>query len=533
MRLPPTARNLALAYGFSLVASTLGCMGTEVPPPVTGGGGSAASGTTGAAAGTTGAGAAGTTGAGTAGTTGVGTAGTIGAGTAGTTGAGTAGTTGAGTAGTTARGGTTGAGTAGTTGAGTAGTTARGGTTGTAGSSAAAGRGGTTGGAGRGGTTGTAGTTGGGGTSIIPTTPLDCGTMGTALENHGPPANRLNYVIVADGYSQAELAAGGTLDKHLMNTMAKRFSDPIGQPYLRYRNFVNICVLRIPSTPICGSSTFGCCGNDSSRLANCNTTTVNNAIRDNLPASFEVDWRSVVLNGSSWWNSGGTVMMWSGGNADGPGAALHEGGHGHNQLADEYDACEQSRVSREAAYGVNVSLMNGSTGGKWDGWLNYNQTPGTGMQGFFACTGGATWRPSSNSMMNSLFGNNPNTSFNAVSREKIVMDIWRAVQQPYDSVEPAAGAVTNPSMLKLNVIDPAVISVDWTVDGGTAMKNAGPTFMVTGLASGQHTITARAYDNATMDLVRQVPGTTFYRQFWGSGAMGHSDKTVTWTVTIP
>ena len=36
-----------------------------------------------------------------------------------------------------------------------------------------------------------------------------------------------------------------------------------------------------------------------------------------------------------------------------------------------------------------------------------------------------------------------------------------------------------------------------------------------------------------MDLVRQVPGTAFNRQYWGSGAMGHSDKTVTWTVTIP
>ena len=46
-----------------------------------------------------------------------------------------------------------------------------------------------------------------------------------------------------------------------------------------------------------------------------------------------------------------------------------------------------------------------------------------------------------------------------------------------------------------------------------------------------HTITARAYDNAGMDLVRQVPGTMFNRQYWGSGAMGHSDKTVTWTVT--
>ena len=64
--------------------------------------------------------------------------------------------------------------------------------------------------------------------------------------------------------------------------------------------------------------------------------------------------------------------------------------------------------------------------------------------------------------------------------------------------------------------------------------NGGPTFAVgsMGLTPGSHTITARAFDNAGMDLVRQVPGTTFYRQYWGSGAMGHSDKTVTWTVTI-
>jgi hypothetical protein len=369
----------------------------------------------------------------------------------------------------------------------------------------------------------------GGGAMVAP---LDCGAMGQALENHGPPANRVNYVIVADGYSQAELAPNGTLDKHLQAAMAKRFSEPFGQPYLRYRNFINICVLRMPSTPICGSSLFGCCGNDTSRLANCNTTTVNNAIRTNLPTSFEVDWRAVVLNGSSWWNSGGIPMMWSGGNSDGPMAALHEGGHGFNSVSDEYGNCEQGRVSSEATYGVNVSLMNGNSGGKWEGWLGFNQTPGTGVQGFNACDGGATWRPSTNSMMNSLFGTNPNTSYNPVTREKIIMDIWRAVVLPYDSLEPPAGAVTSPAMLKVNVIDPAVINVDWSVDG-TVTRNGGPTLATAGLASGTHTVTARAYDNAGMDLVRQVPGTVFNRQFWGAGAMGHSDKTVTWTVTIP
>jgi hypothetical protein len=344
----------------------------------------------------------------------------------------------------------------------------------------------------------------------------------------------LNYVIVGDGYSESELQPGGTLDQHLDAMLEKRFSDPVGQPYLRYRNFINICVLRIPSSPICGSSEFGCCGNDSSRLANCNTGAVNSALSDNLPADFEVDWRAVVLNGSSWWNSGGVTILWSGGNPDAGGAALHEGGHGHNFIADEYGNCELGRVSNEASYGANVSLTNGMSGGKWDDWIGYSQEPGTGEQGFFACDGSSTWRPSSNSMMNSLFGDDPDTSYNPVSREKIVMDIWRVVETPYDSVTPEAGPVTNPTTLTVNVIDPEVISVDWTLDGNAIAMDGGPSYNIgaANLTPGMHTVTARAYDNADTDLVRQVPGDRFNRQYWGSGEMGHSDKTVTWTVSI-
>ena len=91
-------------------------------------------------------------------------------------------------------------------------------------------------------------------------------------------------------------------------------------------------------------------------------------------------------------------------------------------------------------------------------------------------------------MMNSLFGNNPNTSFNSVSREKIVMDIWRAVSTVRLRRAAAAGAVTNPATLKVNVIDPAVISVDWTVDGAVVARNGGPDVQHRpGLASGMHT----------------------------------------------
>ena len=88
---------------------------------------------------------------------------------------------------------------------------------------------------GMGGTTGAGGFVGGGAGGGTMAEPLDCGANGTALENHGPPANRVNYVIVGDGYSEAELQPGATLDQHLEAAMTKRFSDPVGQPYLRRR----------------------------------------------------------------------------------------------------------------------------------------------------------------------------------------------------------------------------------------------------------------------------------------------------------
>jgi hypothetical protein len=430
----------------------------------------------------------------------------------------------------------TGVGVAGSGGSGTdsGATAALGGSPATGGTSSVGGTPGPGGGGGMAGA-GVAGSFVGGGTGGGPALePLDCGKNGTPLEHHGPPENRLNYVIVGDGYSEAELQPGGKLDQHLEAMLKLRFSEPIGQPYLRYRKFINICVLRVPSSPICGQSEFGCCGDDQSRLARCDNQAVNSAIDASVPDSFEVDWRSVVLNGAEWWNSGGQLMMWSGGNKDAGGAALHEGGHGHNFISDEYGNCELSRVSSQATYGVNVSLMDDSSGGKWEGWLGYSQSPGTGMQDFFACEGNQTWRPSDNSMMNSLFGGDPDTSYNPVSREKIIMDIWRVVTTPYDSVVPAEGPVTNPTALTVNVIDPEVINVDWSVDGKVVAMDGGPTYAIAGanLSPGTHMVTARAYDNAGEDLVRQVPGTTFNRQYWGSGAMGHSDKTVTWTVTI-
>jgi hypothetical protein len=483
----------------------------------------------------TGSGGAGTsaTGGSTATTTGGSTGTSSGGATVSTTGGSTGTTTGGST-------GTTSGGSTGTTG-GTTGT-ATGGRVGTGGSggSASGGRGGTTAGTGgRGGTTATGGATVMGSGGVAPAA-LDCGSMATVIENHGPPANRINYVIVGDGYSAAELTT--TLIDNVKFAMVKRFSAEIGQPYLRYRNFINICALQIASTPICGSSKFGCCGNDTSRLANCNDSAVDAAIKQYIPATFMVDWRAVMLNGKSWWNSGGMLMYWSGGNSEADGAALHEGSHGFHQLADEYGDCTGKNCGSNTNFSgstgqvypeVNSCGNPMTTDGKWDAWKGYNASTSTGMVGTWSGSryvGSGQYRPSANSMMNSLFGDTVDTSFNPVSREQMAVGMWRYVR-PIDSVEPPAGAVTNPAMLKVNVIDPAVINVDWTVDG-TVKVNGGITLDTSTLAAGSHTISAKAYDNAGMDLVRtktcpsSVTGVYCHAKNWAN-----SIQTVNWTVT--
>ena len=109
--------------------------------------------------------------------------------------------------------------------------------------------------------------------------------------------------------------------------------------------------------------------------------------------------------------------------------------------------------------------------------------------------------------MNSMFCNatdetkcTPDTAFNAVSREQIVMSIWKKVK-PIDSTEPPAGAVSSPGVLEVNVVDPAVISVDWTIDR-TTRANGGTTFDTSTLGAGSHTVSAKAYDNTAGNFPR-------------------------------
>jgi hypothetical protein len=399
-----------------------------------------------------------------------------------------------------------------------------------------AGTGGAAGGAGRAGSGGSAGggamampdagapmTAAGSGGSGEPVMPgpvdydLDCGPSGVALEGHGPPSNRVNYVIVGDGYGQDQLDT--LFLEHVKKMLAPRFTAEF-EPYLRYRNFVNICALKVPSmqsgiTMQMGNTAFDGYGNDESRLGYINDNKVNAKIQELLPKEIEVDWKSVVLNDSSWWNSGGRIMVWSGGHKDAALAAEHEGGHAFEILADEYGGdCDFS--GSEDRMRVNVTMDKVNTANKWKLWLDFDQTPGTGKQSTFEgaqfCDRGA-WRPSDQSVMNMLWDS---SYYNSISRENGVRQIYEMVKPIDDST---ASTVTAPQVLEVKVVDPAVLKVDWSVDDKVVAANGGASFDVAAqkLAAGSHEISARAYDDTD----------------WVRGDRAKLEQTVQWTIQVP
>ena len=346
---------------------------------------------------------------------------------------------------------------------------------------------------------------------------LDCGPSGVALEGHGPPSNRVNYVIVGDGYSQDQLDT--LFLEHVKKMLAPRFTAEF-EPYLRYRNFVNICALKVPSmqsgiTMQMGNTAFDGYGNDESRLGYINDSKVNAKIQELLPKEIEVDWKSVVLNDSSWWNSGGRIMVWSGGHKDAALAAEHEGGHAFEILADEYGGdCTFS--GSEDRMRVNVTMDKVDTANKWKLWLDFDQTPGTGKQSTFEgaqfCDKGA-WRPSDKSVMNMLWDS---SYYNSISRENGVRQIYEMVK-PIDDSTPST--VTAPQVLEVKVVDPAVLKVDWSVDDEVVAANGGASFDVAAqqLGAGSHEISARAYDDTE----------------WVRGDRAKLEQTVQWTIRVP
>jgi len=317
--------------------------------------------------------------------------------------------------------------------------------------------------------------------------------------NNGPSSNRVDMVFLGDGYTAAELNT--TYVTHINSMVDYMFSG--GQdPFPRYSNFFNIHRIDVVSNErgadIPPLNVFRDTALDASyftggidRLLYINESKANNALATGLSgASFGAEMRLVTVNDTRYGGGGGNYAVYAGGNPSATEIALHELGHSFSRLADEYSDGGPIRYTGPEPSQVN--LTTNPTGAKWSRWLGHSE-PSFGTIGAYEGAGYSEFglfRPSFDSKMRSL-----DRPFDAISREKFILDIYSLVD-PLDSWLDNSGVLVDPAYLAVDVVDPAVIKINWFVDGELVAGAEGETFRLNefGFGPGRYLVTARASD---------------------------------------
>ncbi len=330
----------------------------------------------------------------------------------------------------------------------------------------------------------------------------------TVVADHGPSSNRVNIVFLGDGYTAGQIETDYA--SHINTILAHMFGgteDPFG----RYADFFNVYRVNVVSNesgadaPPLGISRDTAL--DASYYWNGSTERLlfldshkAAQVRDAALSGSGIrpDINLVTVNDTRYGGGGdGTFAVCAGGNINAGELALHEMGHSFSGLADEYDDSNSSSVSiYTGSEPAEVNVTKDPNGAKWSRWLGYDQGGNLGVVGAYQ---GARYydqglyRSSITSKMRQ-----PGQPFNAVSREKIILDIYNIVH-PIDSyiIGPQEeDQLTDPQNLWVDVVDPNVINVNWYVNGKLVTGADDEQFNMAdfGYGPGSYSVKVRAYD---------------------------------------
>lgn len=348
----------------------------------------------------------------------------------------------------------------------------------------------------------------------------------TTIRANGPAANRVDIVVMGDGFTAAEIASG------VYRQRIEAFVAPIfaQQPYQEYASAFNVHLIDVTSNqagadhPERGvlvdtalNGTYNCGGIQ--RLICVNTSLVNAVLTRTAVAANAREIVLVMVNDTEYGGSGGSVAV-SSLNSAAVELILHEVGHSFGLLADEYTSQPPTCNPAEPA-AVNATAQTSRTSIKWAHWIDAATpvpTGGTALgvaglyQGAAYCPT-QLYRPTYDSKMRSL-----GRPFEPINSEQHVRRIYNFVS-PIDSVSPAVSTtiIHQGDQLSVTALRPAThqLEVSWSVDG--VALASGAQFDTAGVALGAHQIVATVRD--TTQFVRSDPSQLL-------------QETATWNVTV-
>ena len=320
--------------------------------------------------------------------------------------------------------------------------------------------------------------------------------------NNGSPDNRVDIVILGDGYIASQLAVDFTEHARKLVEYLLRGS-ALTEPFGRYADYFNVHLIdlasnesgaddpgtgRIVDTALDATYFFD---GATERLLSVNSEKADAAVAAALMGSgISADMRFVTVNDNKYGGAGGKYAVYAGGNESSLEVAVHEVAHSYARLADEYGG--NPSVFNGAEPGA-VNISKDASGAKWQQWLGYNQ-PGIGTIGAYEGGGyfdKGIYRPSESSKMRDL-----GSPFDAISREQFILKFYENVD-PLDAWTNKGGSTALKDIAALSVtpISAGTIKVDWYVNGVlTVTGQSAVTTADLKLTAGTHTVSAKAAD---------------------------------------
>jgi len=293
----------------------------------------------------------------------------------------------------------------------------------------------------------------------------------------GSVKNRVNYVILADGYTSS--SADQTKLKTDAQKIVTSFFNTI--PYKEYKNYVNFILVKVISKQSgashpknssdndCGSqpaatvdnyfgSSFDCGGGNYHRLL---CTTKDNLIPGVMASNWPTYDQVLIIVNTPYYGGAGGQYATTSTDASGVEIAIHEVGHSFGTLADEYWAGSQYATNSLP----NMTNVSSPTTVKWKHWVGLQSVgvypyTGSGSSGWYKPVNGTC-------KMEYLGSGYP---FCPVCRETHVEKFHKLVR-PYDTLSPVTSKqidVTNKNIdFKLNTVlpTPNTLKITWTLNG--------------------------------------------------------------------
>lgn len=338
--------------------------------------------------------------------------------------------------------------------------------------------------------------------------PWTFGEPVTTIRNNGSSANRIDLVILGDGYTNAELGKYATdAEKAVQGFFAQ-------EPFKEYQKYFNVQRVDVTSAesgadhpennpPISKNTAFDAtynCGNIA-RLICVNVSKVQTVLNNSVAAN-QRDIVLVLVNDTKYGGSGGSVTVAS---LD-PAVieiVLHELGHSFGLLADEYDytppPCDKTVEPPEA----NATREKNRNRIKWNagngpptGWIDpstpiptTSTNPGApGLYEGAKYCGTGLFRPTYNSKMRTL-----GPPFEQINEEQLIKRVYNWVS-PIDSSSPSSSNITlapgKNQAFQVTVPKPNThsLSVKWYVDKLPVAEGLTFTFNSAKFKAGPHTV---------------------------------------------